>query len=84
MADEHGIIGLLRDAARAVQELDADNRRLRKRVGELEMTLHCMEEDFAMHSCHAEDWEDVQALLLDFRSGIKDEDELLEATVGRR
>jgi hypothetical protein len=78
------IIELLRSAAFAVRELGADNQRLRKEITDLTMRLDGMEEDWASHSCRQEDFEDWQELLLNFRSGIADEGELLEGTVGRR
>jgi len=78
------VIELLGNAARAVRELGAENQRLLKEVTDLTMRLDGMEEDWAMHSCHAEDYEDMLELLLNFRSGIADEDELLDGTVGRR
>jgi len=43
-----------------------------------------MEEDWALHSCKEDVFEDWQALLLDYRSGLRDKDELLDGTVGRR
>jgi hypothetical protein len=79
-----GIVELLRDAAKAVKELGEENARLRKLVTDLTMQVDGMEEEWALHSCKEEVYEEWEALLLDFRSGLRDENELLEGTVGRR
>ena len=78
------IVGLLRDAARMVKDLEAEVSRLRKEVSDLRVQVHNMEEDWALHSCKEDVFEDWQALLLDYRSGLRDKDELLDGTVGRR
>jgi predicted nucleic acid-binding Zn-ribbon protein len=82
--DGSPIVGLLRDAARLVKTLEAENERLRREVSELTMALQYMEEDWATHSCRLEDFEDCLQQLRDFRSGITDADELLDGTVGRQ
>jgi hypothetical protein len=85
VADEaEGIIELLRQAAQAVKDLVADNERLRKENLDLTMQLDGMEEEWVTHSCKEDIFGEWEALLLDFRSGLRDEGELLEGTVGRR
>jgi hypothetical protein len=77
------IIELLRKAAMMVRDLGDELEAVRVRVASLEHQGANFEEYIARTETHEEEFEQWHELLLNFRSGIADADELLAGTVGR-
>ena len=77
------IIGLLREVAVRLVKLGDAYEALKVEHEAKCQQLASMEEHWAHAELHEEQFEDWQELLLNFRSGIVDQDEVLAGTVGR-
>ena len=77
------IIALLREAAVRLVKLGDAYEGLKADYHTKCQQLASMEEHWAHAELHEEQFEDWQELLLNFRSGIVDQRELLAGTVGR-
>jgi hypothetical protein len=82
------LIALMREVAVRLVKLGDDFEAAIEAAKLENETLHAqvasMEEQWHFAELHEEQFEDWQELLLNFRSGVVDQGELLEGTVGRR
>lgn len=74
------IIGALREAAQKVKALGDENKTLQDRADDALEHLADAKAEGKDATSRLAEWSD---LLRDFRSGIRDRDELIENTVGR-
>jgi hypothetical protein len=77
------IVELLRQAAHKIIELDNKCARTENELVDVRRRFAVLEENYVQLTEYGEVHEAWEGLLLDFRSGIRDKDELLTGTVGR-
>lgn len=82
-SEANEIIGMLREAAMRIKQLGDEYERVKAEVASLQHQNANFEEQFASMSVHEEEFEEWQELLLNFKSGIIDQGELITGTVGR-
>jgi len=77
------IVDLLRQAATRIVKLGDELEAVRAEMATLQHQNANFEEQWALRETHEEQFEEWTELLLNFKSGIADKDELLAGTVGR-
>jgi flagellar motility protein MotE (MotC chaperone) len=77
------IIELLREAAVRLVKLGDELESTKQDLATVRQQHAVLEEQWALVQTHEEQFEDWQELLLNFKSGIADKDEVLAGTVGR-